>query len=73
MKRNRRNEEQIISILKANERGVSVAERAWQNGVAEQLFYRWKAKYSGMEVLEANRLRELETEKTRMKKLLAAR
>lgn len=71
MKRNRHNEEQIIGILKANERGVSVAEQARQNGVTEQTIYRWKAKYSGMEVSEAKRLRELETENARLKKLLA--
>ncbi|GHB13186.1 transposase [Modicisalibacter luteus] len=67
MKRNRHTEEQIISVLKANERGVSVAELAQQNGVTE----RWKAKYSGMEVSEAKRLRELETENARLKKMLA--
>lgn len=72
MKRNRHTEEQIISILKANKRGVSLAELARQNGVVtEQTLYRWKAKYSGMEVSEAKRLRELEAENARLKKLLA--
>jgi putative transposase len=71
MKRNRHTEEQIISILRANERGVSIAELARQNGVIEQTIYRWKAKYSGMEVSEAKRLRELESENARLKKLLA--
>ncbi|TDX32143.1 transposase [Modicisalibacter xianhensis] len=71
MKRNRHTEEQIISILKANERGVSIAELARQNGVTEQTLYRWKAKYSGMEVSESKRLRELEAENARLKKLLA--
>ncbi len=71
MKRNRHTEEQIISILKASERGVSIAELARQSGVAEQTIYRWKAKYSGMEVSEAKRLSELEAENARLKKLLA--
>ena len=71
MKRTRHTEEQIITILKAHERGVSVAELARQNGVTEQTIYRWKAKYGGMEVSEAKRLRELETENARLKKLLA--
>jgi putative transposase len=71
MKRNRYTEEQIISFLKANERGVSVAELARQNGATEQTLYRWKARYSGMEVSEAKRLRELEAENARLKKLLA--
>ncbi len=70
MKRNRHTEEQIISILKANEHGVSVAELARQNVVTEQILYRWKAKYSGMDVSEAKRLRELEAENARLKKLL---
>ncbi|MAY70083.1 MAG: IS3 family transposase [Halomonas sp.] len=71
MKRNRHTEEQVITILKAHERGVSVAELARQNGVTEQTIYRWKAKYGGMEVSEAKRLRELEAENARLKKLLA--
>jgi len=48
-----------------------VAELARQNGVTEQTIYRWKAKYGGMEVSEAKRLRELEAENARLKKLLA--
>ena len=71
MKRNRHTEEQIINILKGHERGVSVAELARQHGVTEQTLYRWKAKYGGMEVSEAKRLRELEVENARLKKLLA--
>ncbi|MDI5889534.1 transposase [Halomonas rhizosphaerae] len=71
MKRNRHTEEHVITLLKAHERGVSVAELARQNGVTEQTIYRWKAKYGGMEVSEAKRLRELEAENARLKKLLA--
>lgn len=48
-----------------------MAELARQNGVTEQTIYRWKAKYGGMEVSEAKRLRELEAENARLKKLLA--
>lgn len=71
MKRNRHTEEQVITILKAHERGVSVAELARQNGVTEKTIYCWKAKYGGMEVSEAKHLRELEAENARLKKLLA--
>tara|TARA_B100000678_G_scaffold223574_2_gene191192 strand:+ start:816 stop:1082 length:267 start_codon:yes stop_codon:yes gene_type:complete len=71
MKRNRHTEQQIITILKAHERGVSVAELARQNGVTKQTIYRWKANYGSMEVSEAKRLRELEAENVRLKKLLA--
>jgi len=71
MKRNRHTEEQVITILKPHERGVSVAELARQNGVTEQTIYRWKTEYGGMEVSEAKRLRELVAENARLKKLLA--
>ncbi|MBA2781203.1 transposase [Billgrantia kenyensis] len=70
MKRNRHTEDQTISTLKANERSVSIAGLVRQNGVTEQTNYRSKAKYSGMEVSEAKRLRELEAENGRLKKLL---
>jgi putative transposase len=71
MKRNRHTEEQIIGILKANERGLLIADLARQNLECEQTNYLWKAKYRGMEVSEAKRLRELEAESARLKKLLA--
>ena len=57
MKRNRHTEDQVITILKAHERGMSVAELTRQNGVTEQTIYRWKVKYGGMEVSEAKRFR----------------
>lgn len=71
MKRKRFTEEKIIAILKAYEAGQSVAELSRRHGVSEQSIYRWKAKYGGMDVSEAKRLRELEAENTKLKKLLA--
>ena len=71
MKRKRYSEEQIISILKEHEAGASVPDLARRHGVAENTIYRWKAKFAGMEVSEAKRLRELEQENLKLKKLLA--
>ncbi len=71
MKRKRYTEEQIISILKEQEAGASVPDLARRYGVAENTIYRWKSKYGGMEVSEAKRLRALEEENARLKRLLA--
>ena len=71
MKRKRFTEEQIIKILKEHEAGVRIPDLARQHGVCENTLYRWKSKYGGMEVSEAKRLRELEAENARLKKLLA--
>ena len=71
MKRKRYTEEQIIAILKEHEAGASVPDLARHHGVAENTIYRWKSKYGGMEVSEARRLRELEAENAKLKKLLA--
>lgn len=71
MKRKRYTEEQIILILKEYEAGASMADLSRRHGVAENTLYRWKAKFGGMEVSEAKRLRELETENARLKRLLA--
>lgn len=71
MKRKRYTEETIIGILKAHEAGAKVSDLVRQHGISEQSFYRWKAKYGGMEVSEAKRLKELEAENARLKKLLA--
>ena len=71
MKRKRYTEEQIISILKEHEAGASAADLSRRHGVAENSIYRWKAKYGGMEVSDARRLRELEAENGKLKRLLA--
>lgn len=71
MKRKRFTEEQIISILKEYEAGAKVSDLVRKHNVSEQSIYRWKSKYGGMEVSEAKRLRELEHENARLKKLLA--
>ena len=71
MKRKRYSEEQIISILKEHEAGTSVPELSRRHGVVENTIYRWKSKFGGMEISEAKRLRELEQENSKLKKLLA--
>ena len=71
MKRKRYTEEQIIKFLKAHEQGAKLADLIREYGFSEQSFYRWKSKYGGMEVSEAKRLRDLEAENARLKKLLA--
>ena len=71
MKRKRFSEEQIIKILQAHENGVPLAELAREHGFAESTIYTWKAKYGGMSVSEAKRLRGLEAENKKLKKLLA--
>jgi len=71
MKRKRYSEEKIISILKEHEAGASAKDLSRRHGVAENTVYRWKAKFGGMEVSEARRLRELEAENARLKRLLA--
>ena len=70
MKRKRYTEEKIISILKEHEAGVSVPDIARRYGIAENTIYRWKSKFGGMEVSEAKRLRELEQENAKLKRLL---
>ena len=71
MKRKRFTEEQIIGILKQAEAGGSNQEICRKNGITEQTFYRWRSKYGGMQVSEAKRLKELETENRKLKQLLA--
>ncbi len=71
MKKKRFTEEQIIGALKAHEAGEKVADICRRIGVAQGTFYNWRAKFGGMEVNEARRLRELESENTKLKKLLA--
>ena len=71
MKRTRFTEEQIIGILKEAETGARTAELARRHGVSEATIYNWKAQYGGLEVSEARRLRELEKENAKLKRLLA--
>ena len=71
MKRNRFTEEQIIGILKEHEAGISVADLCRKHGVSDASIYKWKAKFGGMDVSEAKRLRTLEDENTRLKRMLA--
>jgi putative transposase len=71
MKRSRFTEEQIIGILREQEAGGTTADVCRRHGVSEATFYQWKAKYGGLEVSEARRLKTLEAENARLKKLLA--
>ncbi len=64
-------EEQIIGVLREQEAGGTVKEVTRRHGVSEQSFYRWKANYGGLEVSEVRRLKELESENAKLKKLLA--
>ena len=71
MKGKRYSEEQIIGILKEHEAGMSTQNVVRKHGIANGTLYRWKAKYGGMEVSEAKRLRALEAENAKLKRLLA--
>jgi putative transposase len=71
MKGSRFTEEQIIGMLREQECGAKTADVCRKHGVSEATFYKWKAKFGGLEVSEARRLRQLEDENTRLKKLLA--
>jgi putative transposase len=71
MKRSRFSEEQIIGILKEHEAGVSVADLCRKHGVSNASIYNWKARFGGMDISEARRLKALEDENTRLKRLLA--
>lgn len=71
MKRSRFSEERIIGILKEHEAGVPVAELCRKHGVSDASIYKWKAKFGGMEVSEAKRLRALEEENGKLKRMLA--
>ena len=64
-------DEQIIGILKEHEAGLTAKELCRKYGMSDATFYKWKAKFSGMEVNEARRLRDLEDENRRLKKLVA--
>jgi len=71
MKRSRFSEEQIIGILKEHEAGIAVSELCRKHGVSDASIYKWKAKFGGMEVSEAKRLRALEEENGKLKRMVA--
>lgn len=71
MKRKRFSEEQIIGILKQAEGGLPLPELIRQHGICEGTYYRWKSKYGGLELSDAKRLKQLEDENRRLKKLVA--
>jgi putative transposase len=71
MKRSRFSDEQIIGILKEQESGAMTADVCRRHRISEATFYKWKAKFGGLEVTEAKRLRTLEEENAKLKKLLA--
>jgi putative transposase len=71
MKRSRFTEEQIIAILKEGEAGAKAVELSRRHGISTATYYGWKAKYGGMEVSEAKRLKALEEENRRLKRLVA--
>ena len=71
MKRSKFSEEQIIGILREQEAGGTTAELCRRHGISSATFYAWKAKFGGMEVSDAKRLRALEDENAKLKRLLA--
>ena len=71
MRRSRFSEEQIIGILKEQESGVPVADLCRKHGVSDASIYKWKARFGGMDISEAKRLRALEDENAKLKRMLA--
>jgi len=71
MKSSRFSEEQIIGILREHEAGIPTADICRKYGISSATFYKWKAKYSGLSISDAKRLKALEDENTKLKKLLA--
>ena len=71
MRSKRFSEEQIIAVLKESEAGAKTKDLCRRHGISEPTFYNWKAKYAGMTVSEARRLKELEQENAKLKRLLA--
>jgi putative transposase len=71
MKHKRFSEEQIIGVLKEHEAGARVDELCRRHAISSATFYSWRKKYGGMEVSDANRLRELDTENAKLKRIVA--
>jgi putative transposase len=71
MKRSRFGDDQIIGILKEHEAGLPAAELCRKHGISDATFYKWRAKYGGMDVSDAKRLKALQEENAKLKKLLA--
>ncbi len=71
MKKSRYSEEQIIGFLKDADAGMPIKELCRQGGFSDATFYKWRSKFGGMEISDAKRLKELESENAKLKKLLA--
>ena len=71
MKKSRYSEEQIIAVLKEHQAGIPVGELCRKHGISEATIYNWRSRYGGMEISEARRLKGLEEENRKLKKLLA--
>ena len=71
MKRSRFSEDRIIGILKEHQAGAKAADLCRKHGISDAAFYKWRSKYGGMEVSDAKRLKVLEAENAKLKKLLA--
>ena len=71
MKKSRFSEEQIIGILKEHQAGATAADLCRKHGVSDATFYKWRSKYGGMEVSDAKKLKALQAENAKLKKLLA--
>jgi putative transposase len=71
MKKTRFTEAQIIAILKKQEAGIKVSDICRENGISDATFYNWKAKYGGMDVNELKRIKQIEQENARLKKMYA--
>ena len=71
MKKRRFSAEQIVAILKQAELGIPIGELIRQVGVSEQTFYRWKKKYSGLEIDQVRQLKQLQEENVRLKRIVA--
>ena len=71
MRQSRFTEEQIIAILAEQERGMKTAEVCRKHGISQNTFYKWKSKFGGLDVSDARKLKSLETENARLKRLLA--